>query len=151
MAVLFELKNGRKLMQFVTGLGVLGFAGAVLDRTNPTMTLLPIDRLHPIRDIGTSSDEQLARASTGEGALDGAEGSCFFEAKDLMAVKAIACVSKYENGNIKDRAHCSNEGDKCHQEKRRSWPKLIRLTLTLVTSVRLPRIARCLTKHCVTR
>jgi hypothetical protein len=101
-AVLIELKNGRKLMQFLTGLGVLGFAGGTLDRsTNPTLTLLPIDRLYPIRDLGTSSDEQFETASKGEGALDGAEGFCFFEPKDLARVRSLSCVSKYVHGDIR--------------------------------------------------
>lgn len=75
-AVLIELRNGRKLINFTTGRGVLGFAGPGIDRqVNPTMAVLPIDRIYPIRDIqGMSRNEVVAGGAKREGALEGAEG-----------------------------------------------------------------------------
>jgi hypothetical protein len=101
-AVLIELANGRKLMQFVTGLGVLGFSGREIDKvTNDKMSFIPIDTIHPIRDLGTKSDEIYDRSSKGEGMLRGVEGFCFFQAKDIKSSDSVSCVSKYENGNKK--------------------------------------------------
>ena len=102
VAVLLELKNGRKLMQFVTGIGALGFSGATLDQnTNPNMVILPVDRLYPVRDLGTTAEEQLKRSSQAEGAIDDVEGYCFFQPKKLARVTSLSCVTKYEKRGIK--------------------------------------------------
>lgn len=101
-AVLMELANGRKLMQFVTGLGVLGFSGREIDKvTNDKMAFIPIDTIHTIRDLGTKSGEIYDRSSKGEGMLRGVEGFCFFQAKDIKSSDSVSCVSKYEHDNKK--------------------------------------------------
>ena len=101
-AVLGQLPNGRVLMQFVTERGVLGFSGGGIDReTNPTMSILPVDRILPIRDYGQDTNEILKRSARGEGALNGAEGFCFFQSKDIDSSTQLSCTSKWEQGNKK--------------------------------------------------
>jgi hypothetical protein len=102
-AVLLVLKNGRNLVNFSTGRGVLGFAGGGIDRqSHPTITLLPVDRIYPIRDLqGMTSKEAIESGANREGALDGAEGFCFFGTKQFETSKELSCVSKYEVGNKK--------------------------------------------------
>jgi hypothetical protein len=102
VAVLMELDNGRKLVQFVTGTGPLGFSGNEIDKvTNDKMAILPINRILPVRDMGTDPKEIYRRSSRGEGILDGAEGFCFFGAKDIKSSDGISCISKYEKGHKK--------------------------------------------------
>jgi len=101
-AVLMELPNGRLLMQFVTGRGVLGFSGGGIDKeTDPTMAILPIDRILPVRDFGTNPDEIYRRSARGEGILNGAEGFCMFQSKDIQNSKELSCASKWEQGKRK--------------------------------------------------
>jgi len=99
VAVLTELKNGRKLMNFVSGRGVLGFSGSVIGPLPNRNTLgIPIDRIYPIRDLGMDASEILKRASEGEGALKNADGFCFFEpGVNLAKTKNLSCISKFED------------------------------------------------------
>jgi len=96
------LKNGRKIVQFVTGTGVLGFAGSEFDTTtNKAMLIIPIDRILPVRDLGTEATEIMRRSSQGEGVLDGAEGFCMFDSKRIEKAKQMTCISMHERGNKK--------------------------------------------------
>lgn len=115
MAILLEFRNGRKLISFLTGRGLLGFAGEGIDRETD-MTTFPIDRIHPIRDVkGMSSDEIIASEARGEGALEGAEGVCMFETKEFKTSKGLSCVSKYESDNKKNGLLRPNECAKCNE------------------------------------
>jgi len=99
---IMALKNGRKLVQFVTGTGVLGFSGWEFDTTtNKTMLIVPVDRIMPVRDLGTETSEIMRRSAQGEGVLNGAEGFCMFDTKRIEAAKQMTCVSKHEVGNKK--------------------------------------------------
>ena len=72
LAILSFLKNGRILLQFHTGIGILGFAGPVFDRkSNPNVANIPIDRIYPIRDLGMKSPEILDRSELGTVTLCG--------------------------------------------------------------------------------
>ena len=102
-AVVNEFKNGRKLINFATDDGVVGFAGPILDRrTNPKMTIMPIDTIYPRRDLGAIEDKTLQEAF--ENALKvveplrGAKGYCFFDTKDFLKVTAISCASEIQLG-----------------------------------------------------
>jgi len=102
MLSVMALKNGRKLVQFVTGTGVLGFSGPEFDTTtNKKMLIVPIDRIIPVRDLGTDPSEIMRRSSQGEGVLDGAEGFCMFSTKRIETSKQMTCVTKHERGNRK--------------------------------------------------
>jgi len=99
---MIALKNGRKLVQFSTGTGVLGFAGSEFDaKTNKTMLIMPIDRILPVRDLGKDAAEIVQRGSRGEGALNGAEGFCFFDKKQLDKITGMSCVSMHQQGDRK--------------------------------------------------
>jgi hypothetical protein len=101
-AFLMEVPNGRNLMSFVTGASGTRFAGGALDpKTNPKLLIMPIDRIHPARDLGTIPSEIYRRAASGEGALDGAEGFCFFSSHKLAATEELSCVAKHTSGNNK--------------------------------------------------
>lgn len=96
------LKNGRKVVQFVTGTGVLAFSGTEFDTTtNKKMLVVPIDRIHPVRDLGTEPAEIMRRSAQGEGVLEGAEGYCFFQTKKIETSKEMSCVAMHEIGNKK--------------------------------------------------
>ena len=98
-AVVSEFKNGRKLINFATDDGVVGFAGPILDRgTNPKMMILPIDTIYPRRDLGAIEDKTLQNALKGVEPLRGAKGYCFFDAKDFLKVTAISCASEIQLG-----------------------------------------------------
>jgi hypothetical protein len=99
-AVLLELRNGRKLVNFITGRGILGFAGSGIDReTNPSLSIIPLDRIYPILDVeGMNSREAIEQSS--KSGLDGAEGFCFFD-KEIGHTSELSCVSKYESSNKK--------------------------------------------------
>jgi|1186.fasta_scaffold158393_2 hypothetical protein len=80
----------------------LGFAGGSLDRkTNPKLLIMPLDRIYPVRDLGTDPAEIYRRSASGEGVLQGAEGFCFFDSHQLPAAKSVSCVAKHESGNDK--------------------------------------------------
>ena len=95
-ANLMELQYGRVLVNFVTGTGVLGFAGSGFDsRTNPKLLLASVDRIHPVRDFGSDAKEILRRSGNGEGVLNDAEGVCIFEPKNLAKVTSFVCVGNH--------------------------------------------------------
>lgn len=101
-AIFMSLPNGRRMMQFVTGRGLLGFAGSELARDESDGSLmLSIDRIHPIRDLGNDPDEIYRRGRSGEGVLEGAEGVCIFSADDIKSSTYVACIGKHEAGNKK--------------------------------------------------
>ena len=104
VAVLMILRNGRILLQFHTGTGVLGFAGPLLDRqTNKNNVAgIPVDKIYPIRDLGMTPQEIFKNSTRSEGVLDqGVEGICLLNNKDLKLVRNISCISKYEMDNKK--------------------------------------------------
>jgi len=103
-AVFMTLPNGRKMINFLTGGGTipLGFSGEFLDRkSDPKLLTFPVDRIYPIRDLGTTPEEIWRRGSTGEGVLDHAEGFCFFSSHDLVDTDELSCGVGQVSGNKK--------------------------------------------------
>jgi hypothetical protein len=96
VAVFAKLKNGRAMIQFVTGTGVLGFAGSSIEETADGKSL-QIDRLYPIRDLGIKYDQVLRNSTSGEGVLsEGIEGVCVFLGPKFETVRTIICTAKHE-------------------------------------------------------
>ena len=101
-AILTELDNGRKLMQFTQKRGdritPLGFAGTAYVRNEHQLLMLPIDRIYPRRAMGATPEETFAGAGN---AIDGAEGACIFGNADLTKAAELSCVAKVENDKTK--------------------------------------------------
>jgi len=101
-AVLADLPNGRVMMQFVTQHGVLGFAGAGINKDiHPKMAILIVDKILPAADFGSDINEIIRRSATREGVLNGAEGFCFIPEKDIIGSMSVSCTGKWEQGDKK--------------------------------------------------
>ena len=97
IAIVSILTDGRLLVQFRTGLGVLGFAGAVLDETTYDTPSIPIETIYPIRDLGMSKEEILQNSLQREGALtDGVEGICLLGSENFKSMRKMTCTAKHE-------------------------------------------------------
>jgi hypothetical protein len=101
-ALLLELDNGRKLIQFAEKRGTqvtpLGFAGSSYEPQG-NMLRLTVDKIYPRRAMGASPEETFARSA--DGGISGAEGFCFFAARDFRNATDLSCIAKLENENQK--------------------------------------------------
>ncbi len=83
---LSALAGNHEVVQFIVpGQSVLGFGGDVLDRkSDPKFITLPVKRLYlpAFTANGTPS------------VIEGAEGFCFLDGKELNSLKAILCVAQ---------------------------------------------------------
>ena len=83
---LSKLAGNHQVVQFITpSQSVLGFGGDALDfKSDPKFITLPLKRLY------LPSRTQNGSPAT----VDGAEGFCFLDGKDLNALKGIVCVAQ---------------------------------------------------------
>jgi hypothetical protein len=97
-----ELDNGRKLIQFAekrdTQSTPLGFSGSNYEPQGK-MIRMAIDRMYPRRSLGATPEETFAGSMSG--AVNNAEGFCFFSTRDFRSADGVSCVSKIEDGKTK--------------------------------------------------
>ena len=86
-----QLANKRINIQFlIPGQSVLGFSGDGLDaKSNPGLITLPLKRLYlPGRD---KSDTPMT--------VEGIDGFCFLDGKDIRSLTGIICIAKLDSGS----------------------------------------------------
>jgi hypothetical protein len=83
--------GGHQIVQFITAdQSVLGFGGDALDfKSDPKFITLPLKRLYLPSRVKNGSPE----------IVDGAEGVCFLDGRDVKSLKGILCVAQVKLGD----------------------------------------------------